>query len=268
MSTLASLERRLEKLERRRKPTGTAIVETIRQDPARIMAKLTPDPWQAQLLRCSDSRILMLCSRQSGKSQTAAALALKAALLEAPALVLLLSPTLRQSGELFRDKVLPLWRALGSPYRDRPPSQLVLELANGSRIISLPGEESNIRCYSGVRCLIIDEAARVPDALYFAVRPMLAVSRGRLVCLSSAWAKLGWFYKTWTDASDWQRVKVRAYDCPRITAEFLEEERRALGGRWFAMEYEGEFGDAVDSVFRTEDIQAAMAEDLQPLFEV
>jgi hypothetical protein len=208
----------------------------------------------------------MLCSRQSGKSQTAAALALRAALLEAPALVLLLSPTLRQSGELFRDKVLPLWRALGCPYHGRPPSQLALELSNGSRIISLPGEEGTIRGYSGVRLLAIDEAARVPDSLYFAVRPMLAVSRGRLVCLSSAYAKLGWFYEAWTGTEPWRRVKVTAPDCPRITPAFLDEERRALGARWFAMEYLCEFGDLVDAVFRVEDITAAVSADVRPLF--
>jgi phage terminase large subunit-like protein len=50
----------------------------------------------------------MLCSRQAGKTQTAAALALRAALLEPNSLVLILSPTLRQSGECFRGKIKPL----------------------------------------------------------------------------------------------------------------------------------------------------------------
>src|SRR5947209_6815711 len=77
-------------------------------DPTPVMTRagLTPDPWQEKLLRSSSSRLLLLCSRQAGKSQTAAALALKTALLEPPALILVLSPTLRQSGELFRDKLL------------------------------------------------------------------------------------------------------------------------------------------------------------------
>src|SRR4051794_39456814 len=79
-------------------------------DPARLMADagMAPDPWQAACLRSDAPRRLLNCSRQSGKSKTAAGLALKAALLEAPALVLILSPTLRQSGEFFRDKFLPL----------------------------------------------------------------------------------------------------------------------------------------------------------------
>jgi len=239
-------------------------IEAIEADPAEILTRagMTADPWQEALLRSSDSRVLMLCSRQAGKSQTAAALALRAALLEAPALVLLLSPSQRQSGELFRAKLLPLWRALGSPFRAQAPTQLTLELSNGSRIVSLPGQEETIRCFSGVRMLVIDEAARVPDDLYRAVRPMLAVSRG----LSSAYAKAGWFYETWTGDEAWHRVKITADQCPRITPEFLAEERQALGARWFNMEYMGEFGELVDAVFSTGDIEAAMRDDVAPLF--
>lgn len=196
----------------------------------------------------------------------ASALAIRCALLEAPALILLLSPTLRQSGELFRDKFAKLYSQLGRPVPVTQESALTMTLANGSRVVSLPGRESNIRGYSGVRLLIIDEAARVPDALYFSVRPMLAASRGRLMALSSAYAKLGWFYESWQSQQDWERVRVPADQCPRIPADFLEEERRALGPRWYSMEYECEFGEAVDAVFSESDLQAAMDNDLQPLF--
>src|SRR5262249_42404802 len=156
----------------------------------------------------------------------------------APALVLLLSPTLRQSGELFL-KVYHLWQTLGRPVptkRNRDNS-LKLELANGSRIISLPGKQSNIVGYSAVRLLVIDEAARVPDELYFVVRPMLAVSQGRLVALSTPFGRQGWFYDEWHSDHDWKRIRIAATDCPRIPAEFLEEERRVIGDRWFAQEY-------------------------------
>jgi hypothetical protein len=239
-------------------------------DPAGIMVDggLSPDPWQADLLRTIPPRVLLLCSRQSGKSATAAAMALRVALLEPPSLILLLSPTLRQSGTLFRDKVLPLWRALGRPVEATQLTALTMTLASGSSIVSLPGSEETIRGYSGVRLLVIDEAARVADDLYRSVRPMLAVSRGSLVALSSAYAKMGFFFDAWTGAEPWHRVKVTAYDCPRISKDFLEEERRALGQRWFEMEYLCEFGDAIDAVFREEDIRRALSHhDITPLFE-
>jgi hypothetical protein len=42
--------------------------------------------------------------------------------------------------------------------------------------------------------LVIDEASRVDDTLYLAVRPLLAVSGGRLVALSTPFGKRGWFH--------------------------------------------------------------------------
>jgi hypothetical protein len=175
------------------------LLRQLRADPARILsaAGMVPDPWQARLLRSRSPRMLLLCSRQSGKSTVAAALALRAALLAPPALVLLLSPTLRQSGELFRDKVLKTYNSLGRPVPTVQESALQMTLTNRSRIISLPGDEETVRGYSGVRLLIVDEASRVPDGLYFALRPMLAVSQGTLVCLSTPFGKRGWFHEEW-----------------------------------------------------------------------
>jgi hypothetical protein len=209
----------------------------------------------------------VLCSRQSGKSTACAALALRRALTVPFSLVLLLSRSVRQSSELFR-KLKELYRALGRPV---PPAGsrdnvLKLELANGSRVISLPGEEETVRCFSGVSLLVIDEAARVPDPLYFAVRPMLATSGGSLVALSTAYAKLGWFYDGWTTGAGWERYRVTADQCPRVTAGFLAEELAVLGPRWFAMEYRCEFQEAQDALFTEQMIAAALDATVKPMF--
>jgi hypothetical protein len=267
--TLAGVKKRLEQLRAQLEATApTPLLERLRQDPAGVMreAGMDPDPWQTTLLRSSSKRMLLLCGRQNGKSTVAAALALRDALLHAPALVLLLSPTQRQSGELFRDKVLRLYNALGRPVPTVQESALTMQLANRSRIISLPGDEETIRGYSGVTTLVVDEAARVLDALYCSVRPMLAVSGGRLVCLSTPFGKRGWFFETWHGNEEWVRVKVAAQECPRITAAFLAEERAALGERWFRQEYECSFEETVDSVFTYADIMAAKDDSLTPLF--
>jgi hypothetical protein len=145
-------------------------------------------------------------------------------------------------------------------------SALRLELANGSRIASLPADEATIRGFSGVGLLIIDEAARVNDALYCAVRPMLAVSQGKLVALSTPFGKRGWFYGEWSSSGNWQRVRVTAAECPRIRPDFLAEERQALGERWFRQEYECSFEDNMGAVFAHEDIMAALSDDLEPLY--
>ena len=119
----------------------------------------------------------------------------------------------------------------------------------------------------GVKILVIDEAARVADELYYSVRPMLAVSGGELIALSTPWGKRGWFYEEYEKGGDdWQRVRVTANECPRISEAFLEEERRRMPEAWFRSEYLCEFTDALDSVFRTEDIERAFSADVKPLF--
>jgi hypothetical protein len=225
---------------------------------------MPPDPWQVTLLRSTSDRFLLLCSRQAGKSTVAAALALRTAFLE-PGLILLLSPTQRQSGELFRAKVSRLYAALGKPVAVVQQSALQMELANGARIVSLPGDEETIRGYSDVKLLVVDEASRVADSLYFAVRPMLAVSGGRMVCLSTPFGKRGFFFEEWNGKGDWQRIRITADRCPRIAPEFLAEERRALGDRWFRQEYECSFEDTIDAVFLHDDIQSMFAANVEPL---
>src|SRR5262249_37313478 len=177
-----------------------------------------------------------------------------------------LSPTQRQSGELHRDKVLKLYNALGRPVATAAETASSLTLANGSRVIALPGDEETIRGYSGVTTLIVDEASRVTDALYLSVRPMLAVSQGRLVCLSTPFGRRGWFFETWHGEERWERVKITADQCPRIPPEFLEEELKALGERWYRQEYLCSFRETVDSGFTWDDVQAAKDDSVTPLF--
>lgn len=215
-------------------------------DPAQVLRHrgFEPDPWQQDLLRSHSRRILLNCSRQSGKSTTVAALALHTALIQRGSLILLLSPSLRQSGELFR-KVIDCYNALGRPVRARSATATRLELVNQSRVVCLPGKEETIRSFSGVKLLIIDEAARVADDLYRSVRPMLAVTQGRLICLSTPFGKRGFFWREWASAdvspADWQRVRITWRECPRIAPAFLEEERRSLGDHWVRQEYECSF---------------------------
>lgn len=237
---------------------------TMALSPAMLARKagIEPDPWQAQFLESSANRILMNCSRQSGKSTMAAIIAMHTAQYFAPALVLLLSKAFRQSQELFR-KVLAVYRDLGRPVPPEAETALRLELKNGSRIISLPGKEESVRSFSGVKLLIIDEAARVPDELYYAVRPMLAVSGGKLIGLSTPFGTRGWFYEAWRSAEAWERYEVPAPDCPRIPAEFLEEESRVLGEWWYRQEYYCEFLDNETQAFTRDDIDKALSEEVE-----
>jgi hypothetical protein len=111
-------------------------------------------------------------------------------------------------------------------------------------MVALPGTEATVRGYSGASMVLIDEAARVKDEVYWTLRPMMAVSNGDLWLMSTPWGKRGFFYEAWEfGGEDWTRISVPATECPRIPKEFLEEERGALGGVWFGQEYLCQFRD-------------------------
>ncbi len=224
---------------------------------------IVPDPWQADVLRSTASRLLLNCSRQSGKSTITSVVALHTALYTTGSLVLLLSPSLRQSGELFK-KCIGVYRDLGRPVAPESETALTLTLDNGSRIVSLPGsKDGNIRGYSGVDLLVIDEAAWVAESLYMSVRPMLAVSGGRLLALSTPHGTRGWFYAAWRGVEPWERYEVPATLCPRISPEFLAEEKRSMGEWWFQQEYGCTFSEAETQAFRREDVERAFREDIE-----
>jgi hypothetical protein len=224
-----------------------------------------PDPWQRDLLRSTSERVLLNCSRQSGKSTMSAVIGLHRALYHPGSLVLILAPSERQAKETF-GKVATLYSRLGHTAQTDSARKLGMVLSNRSRIEALPGTEKTIRGYSGVTLLILDEASRVDDGLYFAIRPMLAVSGGALLMLSSPAGRRGVFFDAWTGAEDWERYEVTASQCPRISEAFLTDERRALPEWVYRQEYECSFEDTSDQVFTTEMVDAMVSSDIAPLF--
>jgi hypothetical protein len=129
-------------------------------DPARLSRRvgIEPDDWQAELLRSDDRQVLVNCSRQVGKSQTTATLAAHTALYCPGEPVLLLSPTLRQSSQLFQKVKWALKRVGATSADATTDNALSVKLANGSEIHSLPGKGGTIRGFSSVH------PARVPGA--------------------------------------------------------------------------------------------------------
>jgi hypothetical protein len=239
-------------------------------DPVHFAATLgfTPDPWQARVLRWPGKRLLLNCNRQSGKSTTTAIVALHRAMYYPGSLVLLVSPSLRQSGELFRKCSDFLTRLDVQPSLTED-NRLSCTLANGSRIVSLPSTEATIRGFSGANLIVEDESARVSDELYFATRPMLAVSGGRMILMSTPFGQRGHFFEEWTQGGDaWERVQIKATECPRISPDFLAEERRSMGDWWYRQEYLCQFVETVDQIFSYDLIMAAISAEVKPLWEV
>jgi Terminase large subunit, T4likevirus-type, N-terminal len=241
----------------------------IALDPSLMMVKagMRPDPWQARVLRQRYRRLLLNCARQAGKSTVIACNALEEALYHAPSLTLILGPSERQSKELMR-VVTRFREAMGVSVNPESQTTTSMEFLSGSRIVALPAKEQNIRGLAAVDLLIIDEASRVPDELYHAVRPMLAVSGGRVAALSTPFGKRGWWHQEWASGTDWERVRVTALEVSRISPEFLAEEKGALPDSWFRQEYMCEFADSDGAFFSYDDVQRALTDDVRPLFDL
>lgn len=229
-------------------------------------AGLDPDGWQADVLRSRHPRSLWNISRQSGKSTTAAIMALHEALFHPNTLVLLVSPGLRQSTELLR-KVVDAYQTLDRPVSADAESLLRLELENRSRVIALPGGEEGVRGYSAPRLILFDEASRIPDDLFAATSPMLAtVADGRLVAMSTPAGRRGWFWSAWEHGGDlWERVQRTAEQIPRISPAFLAAERATMTAATFRQEYMVTFEAIENAVFDPNDVSAAVTDDLDPL---
>lgn len=267
-------------------------------------AGLEPDPWQVRVATTPGDQLL-LCHRQAGKSTIVAAIALADALAQDNALVLLVSRSMRQSAELFR-KVKQFYN-LVHPMALVKDTELGLELENNSRILSLPASEETIVGFSAVTRLVLDEAARIPDPTYYAVRPMLAMSQGSILALSSPFGRRGFFYESWEGtqaeahaldlamveklladlhfpieeysdtgvsaaapvderAYQWTRTYLPATHNPRLSRRFLAHERRQIPALWFDQEWLCQFVDLGSVVFRFEDLQAMLSDDVTPIF--
>jgi hypothetical protein len=192
-------------------------------------------------------------------------MALHEAFTKPESLSLVISPSARQSGEFVRKAARFLEKMKVQPKGDGD-NEMSLLLPNQSRIVGLPGNEVTVRGFSAVSLMIIDEAARVSDEMYHAVRPMLAVSRGKLWLLSTPHGKRGFFYDTWTNGGrSWLRIRVPGTECERISRRFLREERSILGERCFRQEYMCEFEDTESHVFDRHAVERAITKDIEPL---
>lgn len=216
------------------------------------------DENQRELLSAGGHRVIVNCTRQWGKSTVAAAKAVHHAFFRAGSTILVLSPAGRQSGEFVR-KAEDFVRALGIEPKGDGNNDMSIELPNRSRIIGLPGVERTIRGFSAVSLMMIDEASRVEDELYYAVMPMLAVGNGDLWMMSTPRGKRGFFHRTWSETSGrWKKMTVQATDCPRISPDFLEEQRELMDEAFFRQEFLCEFVDVEHGLFDGDSLAAAV----------
>jgi phage FluMu gp28-like protein len=219
-------------------------------DPAVLFERafeLEPLPWQCGYLRETRPTVV-LKGRQTGASTAASVLAIHTARYWSGVNVVIVSPSLKQSTEITTRARAGLAR-LGE--RLAQDSTSTLRLANGSRILSLPGTARSVRGWTA-KLLILDEAAFIEHETFVAARALVATG-GRLVVQSTPAAEEGDYYEIVT-AEDpaWSRYTIRSDEVPTITPAFLAAERRAMSPDAYATEYECQFGKAGATLFTAE----------------
>ena len=225
-----------------------------------LKAGFVPDELQTQVLRSQARQGILNCSRQWGKSTVGAAIALHRVVTTPGAMVVVASPTEAQSAELML-KIGDMAAELGLKWKRDRARRVSMVFPNRSRIVGVGGSARSARGLSKVSLMLVDEAAWVPEELYAALRPMLAITRGNLWLMSTPGTTRGFFYEAWEHGgNNWERVMARAPDCPRFGAEWLEGERRDMGRARFEREYMGEFAKDKGAVFERELVERALYE--------
>ena len=217
------------------------------------------DDWQEKVLDSKSDRIILNCSRQSGKSTCTAIMAVHHAIFKPNSMVIVISRIEAQSLEVFKRMSNYYKEVSYAPHATEDTSHS-LKLSNGSRIIALSGQQpDSLRGYAGVSLLIIDEASRVLEETYNVVRPTLAVSSGRVILLSTPHGRKGFFFESWMEATDqyrdnlegWESASVTADEIPRIKPSFLKQERKKYPEWFYRQEYMCEFQDNISNIFRS-----------------
>ena len=196
-----------------------------------------PLAWQEEYLRETKDTVL-LKGRQVGASTTSGVVANRRAIYWPGSTVAIVSPSMKQSTEV-KDRAKNGLIAVGEHLvKD---SAGLIQLRNGSRIISLPGSAKSVRGWS-VDLLILDEAAFIDQETFLAARATTAATGGRTIVQSTPEGPYGMFYDVWLDPDPrWAKFKITSAEVPTISKEFLERERATMSEEEYLQEYGAQF---------------------------
>jgi hypothetical protein len=226
---------------------------------AALRYTLKLDEWQRKVLE-TEGNICLRAGRQVGKSTVISVKAGEYAVKNKNKTILIIASVERQAYLLFEKTLDYIYRQhpkMIKKGKDRPTKHRIL-LENGSQIYSLPTGLSGygIRGFT-IDLLIADEAAFIPEEVWTSVTPMLAITKGSIILLSTPCGKSGYFYNCFNNDS-FTRFHVSSEDCPRKNDQFLNEEKKRMTKMQYAQEYLGEFIDELRQFFPTELIKECM----------
>ena len=226
----------------------------------------TLDPWQERLIKCKKD-VTIVSGRQCGKT-TGVSIVIGEEAVDIPNSYIMIGGYVIEQAEHL------LWKVKDYLYAKYPgkikgrPTLHFIELENGSKIIcKAVGDTGASMRGPTVTLLVLDEAAIIPDRAWVAIEPVISVSKGRTILLSTGQCKKGFFYKS-TLNPDIEQFHISARDCPRHTKEFLDKKEAELSPVAFAQEYLGEFLDDYNRKFTDEWIDKVCVIDKEIIIEV
>lgn len=224
----------------------------------KISSNLKLFPWQYQVLNELKQHWhgythVIKSKRQCGKSVMLETILLQTGINREKSCSICLSPTLEQARKVFNEvkKVIKPTKI----YSKHNDLQLLLVLRNGSTIFFKSAEQKDgLRGYTVTGVYVIDEAAFIPDDVFYETLAWVNVSQAPVVICSTPKHKTGFFYKYYMLGYEnnnnilsynWSEFDTSALLPPEKLAEY----QKNIPLTQFKTEFLGEFLDNEGGVF-------------------
>lgn len=215
--------------------------------------------WQKDALCMFDTYTHDICvvksPRQRGKSFLITFYCIKFALQNKNQQIYFLTVSFKQAQKVFDEmkKVID-----GAPFVQKLDNGVLsIRFINGSFIQFLSAEQSEERLQGfSAELLVVDEAAYVPDDIFFTVLPYTNATRGQIICVSTPRFKTGAFYDLFEDGLNESVTDVHTLDvCDYDTSDMISETRLAYYRKTlpkikYQMFYIGDFVNGDGEVFQ------------------
>lgn len=245
-------------------PAGRELLRAL-ADPVRFAQVLCgAELWDHQIaVARSSARYRIICSgRQAGKSRLLAILALFQGFTKPGSLTLVVS-----AGETAAKRLLEEIATLASAEILAPSvvedNQTILVLSNGSRIMSVPASQKQIRGWP-VDLLILDEAGFIENDIWRAAEPAIIARPGsRVILCSSPWGGVEAFFRQlWQRGMDSPDAMYESWHwpssiSPMVDDKLLEEIRKRETADYFTREFLAEWQDEYGAYLTEEEISSA-----------
>ncbi len=222
-------------------------------------------PHQLEFMTCGTRIVVVASARQIGKSTACAIKAIHTAF-SRQSKVLVVSPSLRQSGLMFatiRQYIQESELLRGSLVDD---TKTYIKLSNGSELWCLPDSPAQIRGFSKVTTVIIDEANFCSQELLRAVQySLLTVPESQLFMISSPWSIEHWFYRYYQDGQDKKDPTVSSFHytyeaSPLIQKDYVDRMKDKITEEEYKTEILGEWIGDEDAYFDYELVASCIAD--------